>query len=63
MHVDHIKPRLRYPELALDMNNLQVLCAICNHGKGGFDETDWRDEPRIDPYAEPRLSKLMGESI
>lgn len=42
MHVDHIKPRRKYPELALDENNLQVLCEDCNHGKGNWDETDWR---------------------
>lgn len=43
INVDHIKPRLRYPELALDKTNLQVLCDVCNHGKGNWDETDWRD--------------------
>jgi hypothetical protein len=42
MHVDHIKPRKTYPELALDPGNLQVLCDICNHGKGNWDQTDWR---------------------
>ena len=42
MHVDHIKPRKTHPELALDLNNLQVLCDICNHGKGNWDQTDWR---------------------
>lgn len=42
MHVDHIKPRRKYPELALDPDNLQVLCEECNHGKGNWDETDWR---------------------
>ena len=41
-HVDHIKPRSKYPELALDIDNLQVLCADCNTGKGRWDETDWR---------------------
>jgi len=40
--VDHIKPRLTHPELALDFNNLQVLCEECNHGKGNWDTTDWR---------------------
>lgn len=42
MHVDHIKPRKYFPELALTFSNLQVLCEICNHGKGNWDETDWR---------------------
>lgn len=47
MHVDHVKPRFKYPELQLDLNNLQVLCSDCNVGKGAWDETDWRiDEER-----------------
>jgi len=33
MHVDHIKPRSLYPELALEPSNLQVLCEDCNLGK------------------------------
>jgi len=42
MNVDHIKPRKLYPSLALDVKNLQVLCHSCNHGKGNWDQTDWR---------------------
>jgi len=42
MNVDHIKPRKLFPDLALDVNNLQVLCHECNHGKGNWDKTDWR---------------------
>ena len=42
LNVDHIKPRRKYPHLALDIDNLQVLCGACNHGKGNWDETDWR---------------------
>ena len=45
IHVDHIKPRQECPELALDVDNLQVLCHECNHGKGNWDQTDWRTLP------------------
>lgn len=43
MNVDHIKPRALFPALALDVDNLQVLCSDCNHGKGNWDMTDWRE--------------------
>lgn len=42
VHVDHIKPRSRYPELQLDFDNLQVLCEACNIGKSNKFDTDWR---------------------
>ncbi len=42
MNVDHIKPRKVFPELALTVENLQILCHECNHGKGNWDMTDWR---------------------
>ena len=42
VNVDHIKPRKTFPELALDLGNLQILCHECNHGKGNWDMTDWR---------------------
>ena len=42
LHVDHIKPRSKYPELALRLDNLQVLCDDCNMGKSNKDQTDWR---------------------
>lgn len=42
LHVDHIKPRSKFPELELDLNNLQVLCKDCNLGKRAWDQTDWR---------------------
>ena len=32
--VDHIRPRSKYPHLALDRNNLRVLCRSCNSSKG-----------------------------
>lgn len=43
LHVDHIKPRSKYPELELDINNLQILCKSCNLGKGNWDETKWNN--------------------
>jgi 5-methylcytosine-specific restriction endonuclease McrA len=45
IHVDHIKPRSKYPHLALVESNLQVLCGACNGGKSNKDETDWRLKP------------------
>jgi HNH endonuclease len=42
LHVDHIKPRSRFPDLALVLSNLQVLCDNCNLGKSNTDKTDWR---------------------
>lgn len=45
LHVDHIKPRSKFPELELVQSNLQVLCRACNLGKGNTDEIDWRGGP------------------
>lgn len=42
--VDHILPRKTHPELALELNNLQILCNVCNHGKGNWNTTDWRED-------------------
>jgi 5-methylcytosine-specific restriction endonuclease McrA len=42
MHVDHIIPKSRAPQLALAMSNLQVLCRACNVGKGDSNDTDFR---------------------
>lgn len=54
LNVDHIKPLRKYWKLRLDKNNLQILCELCNHGKGNRYETDWR---------EPSLKALMGEEM
>jgi len=43
IQVDHIKPRSKYPMLALVQSNLQVLCRDCNLGKSNIDETDFRE--------------------
>lgn len=44
LNVDHIKPRSLFPQLALQLDNLQVLCGLCNEGKGNWDMTDFRGE-------------------
>lgn len=42
LNVDHILPRRLFPEYALQLQNLQVLCGDCNEGKGNWDMTDAR---------------------
>lgn len=42
LNVDHIQPRKLFPELALSLDNLQILCSDCNHGKGNWSMSDWR---------------------
>ena len=42
LHVDHIKPRSKFPNLALRLDNLQILCEDCNLGKRNRDMTDFR---------------------
>lgn len=42
LHVDHIKPRSLFPELELQLENLQILCKDCNLGKSNKDSIDWR---------------------
>lgn len=34
INVDHVRSRRNFPHLALELDNLQILCAECNHGKG-----------------------------
>lgn len=47
LHCDHIRPRSRFPHLALEPGNVQVLCESCNMGKGQWDMTDWRQNPAV----------------
>lgn len=42
INFDHIKPRKYFPELALDLGNLQPLCWKCNKAKGNKHHTDYR---------------------
>lgn len=60
INVDHIKPRRYFPELALEEDNLQVLCGACNKRKGNAD-TDYR---QINPWDGPvHYGEYSDESI
>lgn len=68
LHVDHIKPRSKFPELALDPENLQVLCDLCNVAKSNIDMTRWEkvDQSRGVDYrefreGEARIFRLLRE--
>lgn len=61
LHVDHIRPISKFPELALEESNLQVLCADCNLGKSNRYEDDHRPDggrPLVTPQQKPR--RIMG---
>ncbi len=42
IHVDHIRPRSKRPDLELNFNNLQCLCRKCNYEKMNYNEIDYR---------------------
>ncbi len=44
LNVDHIFPRLLFPQLALQIDNLQVLCSDCNEGKANWDMTNFKEK-------------------
>ncbi len=55
--VEHIKPKGRFPESALDYENLTLACAICNNKKSDY----WNDEaPILDPYVDDPADHLVG---
>lgn len=60
-NVDHIKPRRYFPELALDFDNLQVLCGLCNKAKGNGDPVDYRPKPcdASDEWSDHNLSQFL----
>lgn len=44
MHVDHVVPRSKRPDLSLSFSNLQVLCRDCNMEKWNYNCNDYREE-------------------
>jgi hypothetical protein len=65
MHGDHIKPLRKYWHLRLEFENIQILCEVCNHGKGNWDETDWRPklEPELKPETRPARTGLSLKRV
>jgi len=47
LNVDHILPRRLFPNHALQLENLQVLCADCNEGKGNWDMTSFKEKEKV----------------
>lgn len=47
LNVDHILPRRLFPNHALQLENLQVLCADCNEGKGNWDMTSFKESQKV----------------
>ncbi len=47
LNVDHILPRRLFPNHALQLENLQVLCSECNEGKGNWDMTSFKEKEKI----------------
>src|SRR5512134_2357366 len=58
MHVDHIKPRSRYPHLSLDPDNLQVLCEPCNSWKSNVYIKDFRPGKARSSNRKPRKRRF-----
>ena len=54
LHVDHIKPISKHPELKLSFNNLQVLCKDCNLGKSNKYDDDFRAQKDVTPQDESK---------
>lgn len=56
IHVDHIKPRSKFPELELEFNNMQCLCMACNLGKSNKDQTDWL--PNVNEISDEEMAEI-----
>jgi len=61
IHVDHIKPRSKFPRLELVFENLQLLCEDCNLAKGNKDCIDWR--PDTEDEAELEIVAAANDRI
>lgn len=58
LHVDHIKPKSKYPKLAYEFSNLQVLCKECNKRKSNVNCNDYRQKFEQEEYDMKILASL-----
>jgi 5-methylcytosine-specific restriction endonuclease McrA len=55
--VEHIKPKLFFPNMMLAYHNLGLACALCNNAKGDY----WNDElPLLNPYEDDPSTELLA---
>jgi 5-methylcytosine-specific restriction endonuclease McrA len=65
LHIDHIKPKSKYPHLSLRVDNLQVLCKHCNEEKSNINEDDFRTDAHLrilKEFAKERKKKLSKKA-
>lgn len=58
LHVDHIKPKSKFPELAYVFDNLQVLCKDCNYEKSNKTCDDYRNKFEQEEYELSMLANM-----
>jgi len=55
--VEHIRPRALFLERSLDIDNLTLVCAVCNNRKSNY----WDDAcPLLDPYNDEPADELLA---
>ena len=58
LHVDHIRPKSKFPNLAYKFSNMQVLCKRCNELKSNKHCTDYRLKFEQEEYELAMLAEL-----
>jgi 5-methylcytosine-specific restriction endonuclease McrA len=60
LHVDHIKPKSKFPKLAYRFSNMQVLCKTCNELKSNKHCTDYRLKFEQEEYELAMIAELTN---
>ena len=61
--VDHIMPKSKYPHLAYNILNVQVMCGDCNEIKADNDTTDWRTDEQKELADKEYRIKFFSKSM